>query len=241
MQALHDARDAGLHVIVVTGRMVQSVRRFLEPAELHEPVICYQGAVVADADGKWLRHEPIPLELAQETLTALKDEGYDPNVYIDDELYVSDLTQAARDYADFQHLKIHEVGDTLEWLSGPPTKLVCVGDPAALDGVEERMKQTFAGRLYISKSLPYFLEFAQEGVTKGAGLDFLSQHMGFTKERTVAFGDGENDVELVEWPAYGVAVENAHDRVKAVADWICPPASEEGVAQVIEALLHSNR
>ena len=82
-------------MIVVTGRMVQSVRRFLEPAELHEPVICYQGAVVADADGKWLRHEPIPLELAKETLAALKHEGYDPNVYIDDELYVSYLTQAA--------------------------------------------------------------------------------------------------------------------------------------------------
>ena len=225
-------------MIVVTGR---TVRRFLEPAELHEPVICYQGAVVADADGKWLRHEPIPLELAHEALAALKDEGYDPNVYIGDELYVSDLTQAARDYADFQHLQIHEVGDTLEWLSAPPTKLVAVGDPTALEGVEARMKQRFGDRMYISKSLPYFLEFAQAGVTKGAGLDFLSEHMGFTKERTIAFGDGENDVELVEWPAYGVAVENAHDRVKAVASWVCPPASEEGVAQVIEALLHSKR
>jgi Cof subfamily protein (haloacid dehalogenase superfamily) len=228
-------------VIVVTGRMVQSVRRFLEPAELNEPVICYQGAVVADADGNWLRHEPIPLDLAREALAALKDEGYDPNVYIDDELYVSDLTQAARDYADFQHVTIHEVGDTLDWLGGPPTKLVAVGDPNALDGVEARMKERFAERLYISKSLPYFLEFAQAGVTKGAGLDFLSEHLGFTRERTVAFGDGENDVELVDWPAYGIAVENAHDRVKAVARWICPPASDEGVAQVIEAVLDSKR
>src|SRR5262249_3832950 len=55
LRALRAARDAGVHVIVVTGRMVQSVRRFLEPAELGEPVICYQGAVVADKDGKWLR------------------------------------------------------------------------------------------------------------------------------------------------------------------------------------------
>jgi Cof subfamily protein (haloacid dehalogenase superfamily) len=237
LQALRDARDAGLHVIVVTGRMVQSVRRFLEPAELGEPVICYQGAVVADAEGNWLRHEPIPLELAKEALAALQQEGYDPNVYIDDELYVSHLSQAASDYAGFQDIRIHEVGDTLDWLSEPPTKLVCVGDPDALDGVEVRAKERFADRLYISKSLPYFLEFAQAGVTKGAGLDFLSEHLGFTRERTIAFGDGENDVELVEWPAYGVAVENAHERVKAVARWTCPPAAEEGVAQVIEALL----
>ena len=74
-------------------------------------------------------------------------------------------------------------------------------------------------------------------MTKGSGLDFLAEHMGFTREETIAFGDGENDVELLEWAGYGIAVENAHDRVKAVADWVCPPASEEGVAQVIEALL----
>jgi Cof subfamily protein (haloacid dehalogenase superfamily) len=237
LAALRAAEAAGLHVIVVTGRMVQSVRRFLEPAELNEPVICYQGAVVADADGKWLRHEPIPLVLARETIAAVSAEGYALNVYVDDNLYVSDVTEAARDYAEFQHLEIHAVGDLLAWLEDPPTKLVCVGDPDALDGLEVRMKERFRGRLYISKSLPYFLEFAAPGVTKGAGLDFLAAHMGFTKERTIAFGDGENDVELVEWAGFGVAVENAHDRVKAVADWICPSAEAEGVAQTIEAVL----
>jgi hydroxymethylpyrimidine pyrophosphatase-like HAD family hydrolase len=103
------------------------------------------------------------------------------------------------------------------------------------------MKATFGDRLYISKSLPYFLEFAAAGITKAAGLDFLSAYLGFTPEQTIAFGDGENDVELVEWAGYGVAVENAHPRVKAVADWICPSAEVQGVAQVLEALLHSKR
>jgi hydroxymethylpyrimidine pyrophosphatase-like HAD family hydrolase len=91
----------------------------------------------------------------------------------------------------------------------------------------------------VTKSLPKFLEFATLGVSKGSGLEFLSERYGFARERTIAFGDGENDVELVEWAGYGIAVENAHERVKAVADWICPPAAEEGVAQVLEALLDS--
>jgi Cof subfamily protein (haloacid dehalogenase superfamily) len=239
--ALRATRAAGLDVIVVTGRMVQSVRRYLEPAELNEPVICYQGAVVADANGKWLRHEPIPLELAREAIGAVESEGFGLNVYVDDELYVSQLTKQSRDYAGFQGLEIHEVGNLLDWLHEPPTKLVCVGEPSELDGVEARMKDRFRGRMYISKSLPYFLEFAAPGVTKGAGLDFLAEHMGFTPERTIAFGDGENDVELVEWAGFGIAVENAHPRVKAVADWICPSAEEQGVAQVLEAVLHSKR
>ncbi len=227
-------------MIVVTGRMFRSVHRFLEPAGLSDPIVCYQGAAVVDpVSGEWLRHEPIELSLAKETISAVEDEGYGPNVYVADELYVANVTQAARDYAEFQHLEIHEVGSLLDWLRDAPTKVVCVGDPKALDGLEVRMKERFDGRLYISKSLPYFLEFAAPGVTKAAGLEFLAERMGFTREQTIAFGDGENDVELVEWAGYGVAVENAHERVKAVASWVCPSAEEEGVAGVLEALLDS--
>jgi len=55
----------------------------------------------------------------------------------------------------------------------------------------------------------------------------------------VAFGDGENDIELVDWAGYGVAVENAHDRAKKDADFVCHSVDEEGVAQVLEAYLDS--
>ncbi len=237
LRTLSRARDAGLHIVVVTGRMVQAARRALEPARLHGPLIGYQGAVVTDGDGGWLRHVPIPLELAREAIAAVQEEGYGPNVYVGDELYVSEVTPASRRYADFQQVEIHPVGELLAWLPEPPTKLVCVGDPDALSGVEARMKAHFGDRMYISKSMSYFLEFAAPGVTKGSGLDFLAAHMGFTREETIAFGDGENDVELVAWAGYGVAVDNAHERVKAVADWVCPSAEHEGVAQVIDALL----
>jgi hydroxymethylpyrimidine pyrophosphatase-like HAD family hydrolase len=147
------------------------------------------------------------------------------------------VTPEARSYAGFQHLEIHAVGDLRAWLDRPPTKLVAVGDPAALDALEPRMKERFGDREHISKSLPHFLEFARAGVTKGSGLDVLAAHMGFDRSHAIAFGDGENDIELVEWPAYGIAMENATERVKAVARWVCPSAEEQGVAQVLEALL----
>jgi Cof subfamily protein (haloacid dehalogenase superfamily) len=226
--------------VLVTGRMFQSVRRYALEAGLDDPVVCYQGAVVAEpTTGRWLRHEPIPLELAREAISALNDEGFDLNCYVGDELYVSEVTPDARRYADFQDLELHPVGNLREWLSEPPTKLVVIGDPEVLEELKQRMLARFDGRLYISKSLPYFLEFASPDVTKAAGLAFLSEHLGFTRERTVAFGDGENDIELVDWAGYGVAVENAHDRVKEVADLVCPSVDEEGVAQLIESYLDS--
>jgi Cof subfamily protein (haloacid dehalogenase superfamily) len=229
-----------VHVVLVTGRMFQSVRRYALEAGIDDPVVCYQGAVVAEPQsGKWLRHVPIPLDLAREAVAALHEEGFGMNCYVADELYVAEITPGARQYADFQHLELHVVGDLLEWLREPPTKLVVIDDPIVLDGLEERMKARFDGRMYISKSLPYFLEFASPNVTKAAGLDFLADHLGFAKDRTIAFGDGENDVELVEWAGYGIAVANAHERVKAVADFVCPPVDDEGVAQVLEAYLDS--
>jgi len=220
--------------------MFQSVRRYAHEAGIDDPVVCYQGAVVADpVSGRWLRHEPIPLELARETIAALYDEGFGLNCYVDDELYVAEVTPEARRYADFQDLELHPVGDLRTWLSKPPTKLVVIDDPDVLDGLKTRMLARFDGRLYISKSLPFFLEFASPEVTKAAGLDFLAEHLGFAQERTVAFGDGENDIELVDWAGYGVAVANAHERVKELAHLVCPSVDEQGVAQVLDAYLDS--
>ena len=225
-------------MIVVTGRMYRSVRPYLEQAGIDDPVVCYQGAVVADPrTDEFLRHEPIPLELARETVLALQGEGFHVNCYVEDELYVAEVTREAERYAGFQNLPLHPVGDLVEWLSEPPTKLVTIDDPEVLDDLEARMKARFDGRLYISKSLPDFLEFASPDVTKASGLAFVGEHLGFGPEDTVAFGDGENDKELLDWAGFGIAVANAHPSVLETADWVCPSAEYEGVAQVIEAVL----
>jgi hypothetical protein len=220
--------------------MFQSVRRYALAAGIETPVVCYQGAVVADpVTGEFLRHVPMPLAEAREAIAAVEETGFTILCYVDDELYVARETKETDAYAGFQHLQVHVVGDLLDWLPKAPTKLVTVADPDELDVLEARLKEHFAHRLYISKSLPYFLEFANPGVTKAAGLSFLAERLGFAQDRTVGFGDGENDVELVDWAGYGVAVANAHRRVVAVADFVCPSVDEEGVAQVIEAFIDS--
>jgi Cof subfamily protein (haloacid dehalogenase superfamily) len=227
-------------VIIVTGRMFRSVRPYALAAGITEPVVCYQGAVVADpVSGEFLRHVPMPMAEALEVIGATAELGYTVLCYVDDELYVARETPASKAYAHFQELTVNVVGDLAAWLSQAPTKLVTVGDPAELDTLEETMKARFRDRLYISKSLPHFLEFAGPEVTKAAGLAFVAERLGFAREATVAFGDGENDVELLEWAGYGVAVANAHTRVLAIADFVCPSVDEEGVAQVVEAVLDS--
>ena len=227
-------------MIVVTGRMFRAVRAYLAEAGLDDPVICYQGAVVADpASGEFLRHIPIPRETALEAIDAVVDAGFHVNCYVDDLLYVAEETAEARAYADFQNLEIHAVGPLQQWLQDDPTKLVAVGDPAELDTLEAVLKPRFAGRLFVSKSLPYFLEFAHPDVSKGAGLAFVAERLGFTASETVACGDGENDRELLDWAGFGVAVANAHRDILERADLIVPDVEHEGVAALLEAYLDS--
>lgn len=233
-------RETGTHVIVVTGRMFRSTRPYVLEAGLYDPVVCYQGAVVADpVSGEFLRHVCIPHAVALEAIDAVLAAGFHLNCYVDDELYVAEVTPEAVAYAGFQHLELHAVGDLRTWLDADPTKLVAVGNPDALDALEDVLKPHFAGRLFVSKSLPHFLEFAHPDVSKGSGLAFVAERLGFTAAETVAGGDGENDRELLDWAGFGVAVANAHDDILSRADLVIPPVQEEGVAALLEAYLHS--
>jgi Cof subfamily protein (haloacid dehalogenase superfamily) len=226
--------------VLATGRMFRSVRPYALAAGLTEPVVCYQGAVVGDpVTGEFLRHEPMPYDAALEVIDAVGERGLTLLCYVDDELYVARETPESDSYAGFQHLPVNVVGDLAAWLSEPPTKLVTVADPVVLDGLEDELKDRFGPRLYISKSLSHFLEFAGPGVTKASGAAYVAARLGFRREATVAFGDGENDLELLDWAGYAVAVANAEERALAIADFVCPSVEEEGVAQVLEAVVDS--
>jgi Cof subfamily protein (haloacid dehalogenase superfamily) len=239
-EAIARVRATGTHIIIVTGRMFRAVLPYVQEAGLDDPVVCYQGAVVADpATGSFLRHVPIPRAVALEAIDAVVAAGFHVNCYVDDQLFVAEVTPEARAYADFQGLEIHPVGPLHEWLRDDPTKLVAVGDPVALDELEDVLKPRFSGRLFVSKSLPHFLEFAHPDVSKGSGLQFVADRLGFTSEETVACGDGENDRELLDWAGFRVAVANAHEEILARADLVVPDVEREGVAQLLDAFVDS--
>ena len=217
-------------MIIVTGRMFQSVRPYAQAAGIDDPVVCYQGAVVADpVSGRFLRHEPIPLELAKEAIAAVQAEGYPLNCYVDDELYVAENTAASEAYASFQNLEVHAVGDLLEWLDAPPTKLVAVGDPVELDGLKERMVERFDGRMYISKSLAVLPRVREPGGDEGrrARLPRRAPRLRRGRRRSRS-GTARTTSSCSSGPDYGVAVENAHERVLAVADLVCPAGHRGG-------------
>jgi Cof subfamily protein (haloacid dehalogenase superfamily) len=238
IEAVKTVAAAGVVPIVATGRMLRSSRPFALQLGVTAPLICYQGALIADPQtGEWLRHEPMPVPLAREVIEACRKRDQHCNVYVDDELYVDELNVYALEYARHAKLEAHAVGDLERWLTQPTTKIVVVGEPELLDALQIELRAQFGDRLFIAKSLPFFLEVAQPGVSKGSALEWVCDRISIDPAHVVAFGDGANDIELLRDAGFGVAIDGADQILLDEADTTVPGPEHDGVARFLEALV----
>jgi hydroxymethylpyrimidine pyrophosphatase-like HAD family hydrolase len=122
-----------------------------------------------------------------------------------------------------------------EVIGRPATKLLVSHPGMRSDEMAEAAGAVLDSSVDVTFSAGYgLIEVAAHGITKAAGLAEVAALLGISAERTIAFGDMPNDVEMLRWAGHGVAVANAHAQVLRVADEITGPNSEDGVAQVLE-------
>jgi hypothetical protein len=219
-EALDGVRAAGVPTVVCTGRMLQSVQRVAARLGVTEgPVVCYQGALVADiGTGEWWRHTPMDGEAAAEVVRHVRALGRQLNAYIDDRLYVEELTPWAQRYADHVEVGIENVPDLeAEVRRRPPTKLVLVTSVDDVDAILPGLQERWAGRLYVVRSQPEYIEFADVSVSKSGALAWLCERLGIPREGVVTLGDGMNDVDMLQWAGLGVAVAEATRPVRDAA------------------------
>ena len=81
---------------------------------------------------------------------------------------------------------------------------------------------------------PAFVDVTAKGNTKQNGIDQIIRHFGIKLEETMAFGDGGNDISMLRHAGIGVAMGNANDNVKAVADYVTTSVDEDGIAHALE-------
>ena len=217
-------RASGVAFVICTGRMFKSARRMAAKLGLHDgTIVCYQGALVADlGTGEWLRHLPMAPAAAADVVRHMREIGRHVNVYVGDELYVEDVDAWALRYAEYAEVGINEVDDLLAIVVDGPTKIVVATDPddvtALLPGLQERWR----GELYVTRSLPHYIEINAPEATKSAALAFLCDRLGARRERTVTCGDGLNDVDMLQWAGLGVAMAEGGEAVCREADLVVP-------------------
>lgn len=224
-EALAEVRAAGVPTVICTGRMLQSVRRVGARLGVTEgPVVCYQGALVADiGTGEWWRHIPMDGSTAAEVVRHVRSLGRQLNAYIDDHLYVEELTPWARRYAEHVEVAIEAVPDLeAEARLRPPTKLVLVTAADDVERILPGLQRQWAGRLYVVRSQPEYIEFTDASVSKSGALGWLCRRIGVRREQVVTLGDGMNDVDMLRWAGLGVAVSEAASPVRDAADLTVP-------------------
>ena len=175
--------------------------------------------------------------MAEAALDALASCGLEVLAHHGDEVYVSRLTEWVQAYGPRNRVKVNLVGDLMELTLNELTRLVVVGDEGEIERLERDLKARFDGSLYVTRSLPHFCEILHPDGGKDKALAWLCGHLGVRQDETVSFGNGYNDVELLEWAGLGVAIGGAVPQVLDVADRVAPPVEEDGAAQVLEELL----
>ncbi|TAK32142.1 MAG: HAD family phosphatase [Chloroflexota bacterium] len=236
--AVRQAMEAGMVVTLATGRMFRAALPYAQELELRAPLICYQGAMIKNPeDQRVLYHQPVPLHLARQVLQVVQEQGLHVNVYLDDQLYVSEINRWAQAYANIARVPINAVGDLSAFLKADPTKMVIVSDPPVNDVVSRELKERFRDVLFITKSYPIFCEVAHPECSKSQALARLCDLLGIKQHETVAVGDNANDADMVEWAGLGVAMGNATQEVLDVAQMVTGTVQEDGVARVLEGLV----
>lgn len=236
LDAVKAAMDKGVRVTIATGRNVLSTRPFVMRFGVNAPVICQQGGMIYDYAIERVLHKiTLPHELACE-LAALEREhpSWRAVMYQNDHLYVTDGAFFARldGLVGFNPIVTPDLCTVLDQTDAD--KILYTLDPKEAPEALRIVTAFVGNRATVVQSHAMFVEVNPLGADKGSALKLLASDLGIPRESVMAIGDQGNDATMVEWAGIGVAMGNANELTKAVADWIAPTIDEDGAAVAIE-------
>jgi Cof subfamily protein (haloacid dehalogenase superfamily) len=231
LRAMHAVAQKGAYVVIASGRMHAATERFWHEAGLNAPILSYNGAMVKHPrDGFIWFHLTVPAAFADAIVDFCETNGYHLNYYLNDHLYVREETAWSRLYHQRTGSVIEPVGSLTRFRGQSPTKLILIDNPETTDTLREQFLQQFGNRLNIIKSNDEYLEFMHPGANKARTLQRLAHQLGVPRERVLAIGDGNNDIPMLRWAGYAVAMGNAKPAVKEIAHYVAPPIEQNGLA-----------
>jgi Cof subfamily protein (haloacid dehalogenase superfamily) len=238
--ALSEARDQGIRVILATGRMVQSAERYVNDLNLGPgPVICYNGAGVAEVPGRrfWFL-ETLPDGAARAVVDRALVDDYLLQIYVGQEVWASREDARVRRYVESNHVAIWVRGphDICHWPS-PPIKILIQDRPERLAVLRRDLDALGLPGIRLVASQRDYLEVLPAEAGKGRALAKVAERLGIPRSAVAAAGDGENDADMLAWAGFGIAMGQGHPAAKAAADVVAPPVQEDGLAVAIRRYL----
>ena len=243
-EIIQEVRDEGVTVTLATGRMLPSARPYAEQLGFDVPLITYQGALVKNAfSGEVMYKCPLSEEVARLVIQYGRRKKIHVNFYMEDKLYVERITPQGEHYERLSGVPFTKVEDLEELMQDDfPFKLLLIDDEQVVDQELDELREILneAGTdAHLSKSKPSYLEVNHPQATKGIALQKLAERLGVSREEVMACGDSFNDLEMLEYAGFGVAVANAYPEIRSHARYITASNNEDGVALALQKLVLS--
>ncbi len=236
--ALVKAQQAGVKVVLASGRPTYAMLAIAQDLQLHDYgsfILSFNGAKIINYKTKEeLFSSSLDPEIVHHLYDLSKRENVGIHTYIGDEIITDQGNPYTSIEGDITGMPIIEVADFNHAVTEPVTKVLMVNDSEKLIKVERKLQVELAGKLSVMRSKPFFLEFTEDGVTKGTSLEQLIQTLGISREEVIAMGDSYNDLTMIKFAGLGVAMGNAPDDIKESADYITDTNMNDGVAKVVE-------
>lgn len=243
VRALEELVRAGGRVAISSGRMIPTIEPLADRLGIDVLVIAYNGGKVVGtrAEGRPLiLHRPLAADVFEELLEMSRREDLLLNYYHDDCLYAEE-TPGRQALIDLYHRRtgsVYHFTNLDRFRGTPPTKLIILASPPERERLLARLAEEFQGRVDLARSEPEYLEITAPGVHKGASLPALAEHLGIRVSEIVAVGDAGNDHSMLRAAGLGVAVANADEETRRLADRVTRRTNNEAaVAEVVREIL----
>ena len=240
-QALIQAQEKGAKIVLASGRPLPGLyqnARELEFDRFDGYLLCFNGARICTWKEKQIIYDQtMSPGMAQLVYDYNRRNDYNMVImsYEGEDVLAEDANAyRVQEEAALNHMNVRVVPSVRDTLRRPVNKLLFAAAPDYLADIEMEFKRPFVGQLSIYRSAPFYLEVMATGIDKARSMERLAKHMEIDRKQIIAFGDGYNDLTMIEYAGVGIAMGNAVDELKKKADGITASNDEDGIALALE-------
>ena len=246
-KALKRAEDAGVTVLLATGRVPESIYRFtaeLGMTNREGYLITGNGTLLTRSDtGEEIFRITLPVKDAVAAFRYLDSKEIPAMVYHGEAIYASRENQWIDEDCRLSGLRKVIIKDYERFLKeNPQLKILIPGDPEEIARLEVILKKQLGHRFHIIISKPFFLELLPPDADKGKALEFLANKLNVPSAQVMAIGDSMNDLGMIEYAGIGIAVGNAVLKIKDAANYVIDKThNEDAVAEAVRLFIFNSK
>lgn len=233
---LKEVDQKGVKVVIATGRSYSSARHKISDLKLDQPVVCYNGAMVRNGrTHEILEHSSLDSRIGQKLIAIARREGIHIHGFHNGEFLYENPSASSRLYSETSGLE-GMVVDFNNYKDTSFTKMMFINDHEKLLPIEEEVRKEYGDSIYMAFSKPFFLEVMDSSASKANALQRIIDKIGITRDEVIAFGDGMNDLEMLEFAGRGIVMKNGVDLLKEKFENSIYTNEEDGVARFLEEM-----